>query len=209
MMYKEGDYVVVRNIDTTPGVNKKLIPKFKGPYGPGSPWSGSICYHRFWWTSADSYSVYQYCKRWSNEVLAQNLTVKLSVCELSIFLYFAIILLYVFFILSRVSLVSKMKIFHLFYCILVLSICMAEVIHKSGRPSCRRNKICVRLLPIARAKVERVQPEPSFPKKQKSHVKKREASSRTEFFGRSRLEIELGPLPLLIRIHALIIWISI
>jgi len=32
MMYKEGDYVVGRNIDTTLGVNKKLIPKFKGPY---------------------------------------------------------------------------------------------------------------------------------------------------------------------------------
>jgi len=32
IIYKEGDYVVVRNIDTTPGINKKLIPKFKGPY---------------------------------------------------------------------------------------------------------------------------------------------------------------------------------
>lgn len=30
--YKEGDYVMIKNIDTTPGVNKKLIPKFKGPY---------------------------------------------------------------------------------------------------------------------------------------------------------------------------------
>jgi hypothetical protein len=30
--YKEGDYVIIKNIDTTPGVNKKLIPKFKGPY---------------------------------------------------------------------------------------------------------------------------------------------------------------------------------
>ncbi|CAK9829692.1 Retrovirus-related Pol polyprotein from transposon 17.6 [Anthophora retusa] len=30
--YQVGDYVVIRNTDTTPGVNKKLIPKFKGPY---------------------------------------------------------------------------------------------------------------------------------------------------------------------------------
>ena len=31
-VYKEGDYVMIRNIDTTAGANKKLIPKFKGPY---------------------------------------------------------------------------------------------------------------------------------------------------------------------------------
>jgi len=30
--YKVGDYVEIRNIETTPGVNKKLLPKFKGPY---------------------------------------------------------------------------------------------------------------------------------------------------------------------------------
>lgn len=30
--YKVGDYVVIKNIDTTPGCNKKLIPKFRGPY---------------------------------------------------------------------------------------------------------------------------------------------------------------------------------
>lgn len=30
--YKEGDYVMIRNIDTTPGINKKFIPKYKGPY---------------------------------------------------------------------------------------------------------------------------------------------------------------------------------
>jgi len=30
--YKVGDYVEIRNIQTTPGVNKKLLPKFKGPY---------------------------------------------------------------------------------------------------------------------------------------------------------------------------------
>jgi len=75
--------------------------------------------------------------------------------------------------LSRISLVSKMKIFHLFYCILVLSICVVEVVHKSERPSCRRNKIRVRLLPIARAKVERVRPEPLFPEKKQERVERR------------------------------------
>lgn len=30
--YKAGDYVMVKNFDTTPGVSKKHIPKFKGPY---------------------------------------------------------------------------------------------------------------------------------------------------------------------------------
>lgn len=31
-VYKEGDLVAIYNVDTTIGVNKKLIPKFKGPY---------------------------------------------------------------------------------------------------------------------------------------------------------------------------------
>jgi len=30
--YTVGDYVMVRNVDTTPGICKKLLPKFKGPY---------------------------------------------------------------------------------------------------------------------------------------------------------------------------------
>lgn len=30
--YEKGDIVVVKNVDTTPGVNKKLIPKYRGPY---------------------------------------------------------------------------------------------------------------------------------------------------------------------------------
>lgn len=31
-MYKEGELVLISNVDTTIGVNKKLIPKYKGPY---------------------------------------------------------------------------------------------------------------------------------------------------------------------------------
>lgn len=31
-IYKIGDYVMIKNIDVTPNVNKKLIPKYKGPY---------------------------------------------------------------------------------------------------------------------------------------------------------------------------------
>lgn len=30
--FHEGDFVVIRNVDTTVGRNKKLIPKYKGPY---------------------------------------------------------------------------------------------------------------------------------------------------------------------------------
>lgn len=30
--YKVGDFVVVRNIVTTPGINKKFLPKYRGPY---------------------------------------------------------------------------------------------------------------------------------------------------------------------------------
>ncbi|KAL4084425.1 hypothetical protein QTP88_028247 [Uroleucon formosanum] len=30
--YNVGDYVMIKNVDVTNGVNKKLIPKFKGPY---------------------------------------------------------------------------------------------------------------------------------------------------------------------------------
>lgn len=31
-VYKEGDYVMLKNVDATPNVNKKLIPSFRGPY---------------------------------------------------------------------------------------------------------------------------------------------------------------------------------
>ena len=31
-VYNVGDYVMIFNNDTTPGVNKKLLPMFKGPY---------------------------------------------------------------------------------------------------------------------------------------------------------------------------------
>lgn len=30
--YKEGDYVMLRNFDSTAGISKKLIPRYKGPY---------------------------------------------------------------------------------------------------------------------------------------------------------------------------------
>lgn len=30
--FSEGEFVVIRNIDTTVGTNKKFLPKFKGPY---------------------------------------------------------------------------------------------------------------------------------------------------------------------------------
>ena len=30
--YKEDYYVMVKNFESTPGVSKKLIPKYKGPY---------------------------------------------------------------------------------------------------------------------------------------------------------------------------------
>lgn len=30
--YEEGDYVLIKNFDSTVGVSRKLIPKFKGPY---------------------------------------------------------------------------------------------------------------------------------------------------------------------------------
>lgn len=30
--YKAGDFVVMRNVDVTPGVRTKLIPKYRGPY---------------------------------------------------------------------------------------------------------------------------------------------------------------------------------
>lgn len=31
-IYNVGDYVMIKNFDITPGVNKKLVPKFKGSY---------------------------------------------------------------------------------------------------------------------------------------------------------------------------------
>jgi hypothetical protein len=30
--FKEGDYIMVRNFDSTPDIARKLIPQFKGPY---------------------------------------------------------------------------------------------------------------------------------------------------------------------------------
>nr|XP_015833859.1 PREDICTED: uncharacterized protein LOC107397616 [Tribolium castaneum] len=30
--YQVGDYVVIKNVDVSVGINKKLIPKFRGPY---------------------------------------------------------------------------------------------------------------------------------------------------------------------------------
>lgn len=31
-VYKINDYVMITNVDTTAGTNKKLIPKYRGPY---------------------------------------------------------------------------------------------------------------------------------------------------------------------------------
>lgn len=31
-LYKEGDVVFIKNVDTTIGVNKKCVPKYRGPY---------------------------------------------------------------------------------------------------------------------------------------------------------------------------------
>ena len=31
-IFEVGDLVVVKNVDTSPGGNKKLIPKYRGPY---------------------------------------------------------------------------------------------------------------------------------------------------------------------------------
>ncbi|KAK9754427.1 hypothetical protein QE152_g1213 [Popillia japonica] len=31
-VYEQEDFVMVKNVDTTPGVNKKLLPKYRGPY---------------------------------------------------------------------------------------------------------------------------------------------------------------------------------
>ncbi|XP_043263516.1 uncharacterized protein LOC122403828 [Colletes gigas] len=31
-VYKLGDYVMIKNVVTTPGINQKLLPKYKGPY---------------------------------------------------------------------------------------------------------------------------------------------------------------------------------
>lgn len=32
IQFQEGDYVLIRNVDTTIGTNKKFVPKFRGPY---------------------------------------------------------------------------------------------------------------------------------------------------------------------------------
>lgn len=32
VQYSEGEFVVTKNVDNTIGTNKKLVPKFKGPY---------------------------------------------------------------------------------------------------------------------------------------------------------------------------------
>lgn len=32
IQFREGDYVLIRNVDTTIGTNKKFVPKFRGPY---------------------------------------------------------------------------------------------------------------------------------------------------------------------------------
>lgn len=32
LKYELGDYVMVKNVDVTPGINKKLLPKYRGPY---------------------------------------------------------------------------------------------------------------------------------------------------------------------------------
>ena len=53
--YKEGDYVMIRHIDTSVGVNKKLLSLFKGPYIVKKVWGND----RYVITDLDGFQVSQ------------------------------------------------------------------------------------------------------------------------------------------------------
>ncbi|XP_063920594.1 uncharacterized protein LOC135135466 [Zophobas morio] len=53
--YNVGDYVMIKNIDVTPGINKKLLPRYRGPYEIKK----SLGNDRYWITDVEGFQVTQ------------------------------------------------------------------------------------------------------------------------------------------------------